>query len=693
MTEGLDFRLFGNCWIEQPCQKELEAISQYIPSMAALEALLPSGIEIRSEWDWHDAFTDLIKEDTGAWERLNAKHTRYFTQPSGSIQSALAVHLINPTFYVEDVNNQEADDPTNPTISLLHDAGLSSSGCILFDSLNVRARTEDMKKFYTDDLWKPHHDFVQKLRASMWATVEICMGKDAFEDLSKSAILKPFPLWGKFEKVRLWVEVDNNQTSVKRFVVQAYHPAFFPKSKRGPNFDENFSKPQDLAILMARQLAKLPQAKTPHYFESAFVRGEFAHLSPQAETKRKECERLAMDAFEKAFPNKCMKVQVARQFKELKIKAEIALIDKMKGLEPLVPMQVPSVEILSLEGQELRRRGRYAAIRSTVESFRVATIEADRDDDECCDFEDLPDDLRTWIQSEHVFALLDTNNIYYKEFSIHDLAVLVGVLLLEKIQKNQQTNRSSLKNTEAIPGKPGEVIYRTCSMCKKPFLDDAFPLFLTAVPEFYFIEVIHSTFPGGAGCGQQGCNGWPALMPADPKQRHTRLEMRSIKRVTLAGLNPTWKDALCRTGKDLQGCASSLKIRCCGPGVNGVSRCEYQREYVTSSWTIQEPPRVVMPKLMCKIEEKEHSFAPVDSNIRYITLANLLKTHKAFLNEGCELSEYPKIAEFIFPTANTSFKARFKLLKAAQKLSNGTSPERKGKAQPDEEPRPKRQKA
>lgn len=44
MTEGLDFRLFGNCWIEQPCQQELEAISQYVPSMTALEALLPSGI-------------------------------------------------------------------------------------------------------------------------------------------------------------------------------------------------------------------------------------------------------------------------------------------------------------------------------------------------------------------------------------------------------------------------------------------------------------------------------------------------------------------------------------------------------------------------------------------------------------------------------------------------------------------------
>lgn len=345
-----------------------------------------------------------------------------------------------------------------------------------------------------------------------------------------------------------------------------------------------------------------------------------------------------------------------------------------------------------------------------MESFRVATIETDRDDDECRDFEDLPDDLQNWIRSqdglkirgepvttreqlEHVFGLLDTNNTYYEGFSIHDLAVLVGVLLLEKILTNRQTNRSSLKNTEAIPGKPGEVIYRACSMCKKPFLDDAFPLFLTAVPDFYFIEVIHSTVPGGAGCGQQGCNGWPALMPADPKQRHTRLEMRSIKRVMLAGLNPTWKDALCRTGKDLQSCASSLKIRCCGPGVNGASRCEYQREYVTNSWTIQEPPRVVMPKLMCKIENTEHSFAPVDNNIRYITLANLLKIHKAFLNEGCELSEYPKIAEFIFPTVNTSFKARFKLLKAAQKLSNETSHERKGKTQPDEEPSPKRRKA
>lgn len=208
-----------------------------------------------------------------------------------------------------------------------------------------------MKKFYTDDLWKPHRDFVQKLRKNMWATVGICMGKDAFEDLSKSAILKPFPLWGKFERVRLWVEVDNDQTSVKRFVVQAYHPAFFPKSNRGPVFDDKFSKPQDLAILMARQLAKLPQAETPHYFELALVRGEFAHLSPQAEMKRKECEKLAMDAFEKAFPDKYRKIQMARQFKELKIKTEKALIDEMKALKPPVAMQVPSPEVLSLEDQ------------------------------------------------------------------------------------------------------------------------------------------------------------------------------------------------------------------------------------------------------------------------------------------------------------------------------------------------------
>lgn len=162
-----------------------------------------------------------------AWPHIFPSSTRLHPHRMTTVSSSRGWNMTNRIRWRRVVNvNREAD---HPVIGLLHAAGCSSSDCLLFNSLNVRARTEDFARFYTDDLWKPHRDFAQKLWANMWAKVEIWMGKDAFEDLSKSAILKHFPLWGKFEKVRLWVEVDNDQTSVKRFIIHAYQPAFFPK--------------------------------------------------------------------------------------------------------------------------------------------------------------------------------------------------------------------------------------------------------------------------------------------------------------------------------------------------------------------------------------------------------------------------------------------------------------------------------
>lgn len=103
---------------------------------------------------------------------------------------------------------------------------------------------------------------------------------------------------------------------------------------------------------------------------------------------------------------------------------------------------------------------------------------------------------------------------------------------------------------------------------------------------------------------------------------------------------------------------------------------------------------MVISSVRCKISHKGRYFAPVDSNIRSITLANLEKLYQGFLNEGCELSDYPRLPQLIFSPTNKSFKARFKLLKVAQQsLLNEASPEQKGKAQPDEGPSTKRRKA
>jgi hypothetical protein len=92
-------------------------------------------------------------------------------QPSGSIDSSLACHLLNPTYCVASPENQLTDDPTSPTIALLHDSGFSSENALVFDQVCRRASSEKMFGLYTDEFHEPHRDFVRELRQNMAAIV------------------------------------------------------------------------------------------------------------------------------------------------------------------------------------------------------------------------------------------------------------------------------------------------------------------------------------------------------------------------------------------------------------------------------------------------------------------------------------------------------------------------------------------
>jgi hypothetical protein len=307
-------------------------------------------------------------------------------------------------------------------------------------------------------------------------------------------------------------------------------------------------------------------------------------------------------------------------------------------------------------------------------------------DDE--DFEDLPIKLHSWIQSqdglkihgspvttrkdlERVFVLLDMGRTYFKHFSIGDLARLVGHLFIQKITRVE----SSLKQIKGIPGEPGQVIHRKCFKCEKPVLDDAFPFFCAELPHFYFIDVARSHATGGNGCGQQGCEGKPALVPSNSEQRSIRRETKVIDRALKASLGANWKDPLCRTGKDLQGCANSVLVRCSGSVKGEDKACGLEKKYTTPAWTIHKPPRLVQPRLRCTHDGKDHYFVPVDKNIKLERWSNLRRLTEKFAEVGCKLADYPKIPGIIFDVGEDgnarkpkrSFKQRFQLLEEAKK--------------------------
>lgn len=278
---------------------------------------------MKEPWDFATAFEELVEQDTLVWKSLGVDRTPHFVQPSGSIKSPLAIHLFNPTFFVADSQSTVTDDLTNPTISLLHDCGLSSDHCFMFDEICRRERTDDCLLFYTEDLRFPHRRFIQKVRGNMSAAVEICFGEEVFKEIRKTTRLVRFPLWGMFESVRLWLELgDLNPSSMKRFIIQAYHPQFFSRpgrfDKTSSDFFETYGRSQDLAVLMATQLAGLQHEIKikPNFFEVHFVRGKYSRLSAKQDLKRQGHLREALDAFRVAFPKRFKEFELRQYHRE-----------------------------------------------------------------------------------------------------------------------------------------------------------------------------------------------------------------------------------------------------------------------------------------------------------------------------------------------------------------------------------------
>lgn len=278
-----------------------------------------------------------------AWKSLGVDRSSRFVQPSGSIKSALAIHLFNPTFFVADSQSTVTDDRTNPTICLLYECGLSSDHCFMFDEICRRERTDDCLFFYTDELRRPHREFIQKVRENMSAVVEICFGEEVFKEIHKTARLVRFPLWGTFKSVRLWLELGNSNSSpMKRFIIQAYHPQFFSRpgrfDKTSPEFFKTYGRSQDLAILMATQLAGLQhQVKIkPSFFEIHFVRGKYSRLSTKQDVERQVYLREALDAFRAAFPKRFKDFEL----RQSRRKEEKDLFEGLKDIpsESVVPM-------------------------------------------------------------------------------------------------------------------------------------------------------------------------------------------------------------------------------------------------------------------------------------------------------------------------------------------------------------------
>lgn len=275
------------------------------------------------------------------------------------------------------------------------------------------------------------------------------------------------------------------------------------------------------------------------------------------------------------------------------------------------------------------------------------------------DFDSIPAALRTWLalqdglkiqgqplnsreSLELVFSLLHRSpDPHIKQIPAGFLASSVAISYVRKMMQPQ----SQSKKDKFIPAEPGQVVRFKCNGCNQPALDNAFAFVPVESPHRCVTEVLeYGLANSDFGCGRGGCQRCRSLSPVQPKE-HRFAHMF-------------------RVGKDLKNCAQTVLIRCKGSGVdNEKIACGREKPYETPRWTIHSPPRFLIPRIRCQCDGKDHYFEPVDKTIKTISYRELEKIWNGFAKVGCNLADYPKIADYIFETKSTvSYKVRHKLL-------------------------------
>ncbi|KAK2768799.1 hypothetical protein FQN54_000657 [Arachnomyces sp. PD_36] len=521
---ALPFHLFGDLWLEDPRQfldgTELSNLHKYLPLIRKLDSSWKDRSKIC--WDLDSAFSTLVERETSAWRHLGVDRSpQYLLPPSGSVHSPLACHLFNPTFYVADPKSRTTDDPTSPTLRLLHASGFSSNNCLIFDQVCRREETSDVLWFYTEEIYKPYRDFIRELRENMAAVVEICWGRDAWKELGRHSRVVSFPLWGTFKPVRLYLELTEEGQSLKRFVLHVYHPQFFCRTglaKLGPKARENFGKVQDLALTVANQLVG-NGAEPVNYFQTDQVSRTRCRLQREQELAREKYLQEARRMLETAFPEKYQQRETRRVLREKELR-ELDML--LQGLteESSNPMITYPRATIPQDQLELRRREREVGLNDVITSFKKAHRDSLLDDElraspadigclevierEFLSWDTLSDPLAQWIQTQRGLringepisdrAMLETAfQLLYgpycqrntREFldvfdsPIYDLAVKVGIGYIKKVT----SPRKEFIRNNTIPGSPERVIARQCSGCEMHALDDAFPIFCQNMPE------------------------------------------------------------------------------------------------------------------------------------------------------------------------------------------------------------------
>ncbi|KAH8891469.1 hypothetical protein GQ53DRAFT_765030 [Thozetella sp. PMI_491] len=128
--------------------------------------------------DIKTSFYGFQAQEVSIWKTFGENRSpAHLVQPSGSLESPLAMRLNQPSFTTKFLENSEAADISNGCIAMVMGTAYNCN-TLLFDHVHRRSdRSEAIQESeYPEDVLRCHEEFTKKIADSTMAKVEIVYG-------------------------------------------------------------------------------------------------------------------------------------------------------------------------------------------------------------------------------------------------------------------------------------------------------------------------------------------------------------------------------------------------------------------------------------------------------------------------------------------------------------------------------------
>ena len=200
------------------------------------------------------------KDEIRAWAKHSESRDQdLLVKPSGSFKSRLAHRLNQPSYTTLKIRNGEVADDTNACIAMVMGNAYQKQHTLIYDQILRREKKSEALEHYPGDVIHCHETFIQKIRESSEAKVEVIHSVRVQKWMNKrpSYSYDMLPLSGDFEGASIALEHESNFKKAdaghryRRILVFVYHP------NRLFYRNEHESVEQDRLITVAAKIAQV----------------------------------------------------------------------------------------------------------------------------------------------------------------------------------------------------------------------------------------------------------------------------------------------------------------------------------------------------------------------------------------------------------------------------------------------------